>query len=202
MVKYRCNFCGKGDIPTQAGLKVHIRLSKAGCREAMERQINRSLSPADDSICIPRRRHTSPSPTSTDENGVSTDAADLDDVPYDDFVPLPRHNESPELETTGNEHQWARKPRIEDVEDEETYLRYAREFPTPAEEFGDAKTVFKEIFDDQKKKKESPWGPFADKDEWELARWLAKNVNQRATEEFLKMSGVSFIYFSNCRRKN
>lgn len=206
MVKYRCNFCGKRDIPTQAGLKVHIRLSKAGCREAMERQINRSLSP--EAICIPRRRHTSPSPTSTDENGmpIQADAADLPvgDVPYDDFppfVPSPSHDESPEPGTTGNEHQWA---RIENVEDKEIYpgIRYARDFPTPAEELGDAKTVFEEIFYDQKEKKESPWGPFADKDEWELARWLAKNVNQRATEEFLKMSGVSFIYFSNCRRKN
>ena len=196
MVKYRCNFCGKG-LPTKVGLKVHIRLSKGGCREAMERQINRSLSPADldDAMRIPQRRQTSP--TSTDEN------ADLGNELYNNFppfVPSPRHDESPELEATGNDYQYKRATGDE-AEDEETYMRYAREFPTPAEELRDAKTIFEEIFEDQKGKNESPWAPFIDKDEWELARWLAKNVNQRATEEFLKMTGVSFIYFSNCCRK-
>jgi hypothetical protein len=190
MVTYKCNFCGKRDIPTQAGLKVHIRLSKAGCQEAMEREINRSLSPADEAVHIPQRRHTK------DDDGVP---AELGDVSYYNdtpppFVPSPRHNVSPEPETTENKHQ-SQRARVEEVEDEETYQRYARDFPTPADELGDAKTVFEEIFDNQKEKNESPWAPFADKDEWELARWLAKNVNQRATEEFLKMSGVSFIYF-------
>ena len=79
------------------------------------------------------------------------------------------------------------------MEDEETYPRYAKEFPTSAEELGEAKTAFEYIFEDQRAKDELPWAPFADKEEWELARWLAKNVNQRATEEFLKMSGVSII---------
>jgi len=80
---------------------------------------------------------------------------------------------------------------VEEVEDEETYPRYVKEFPTRAEELGDGKMAFEEIFEEQKAKGESPWAPFADKDEWELARWLVKNVNQRATEEFLKMPGVS-----------
>jgi hypothetical protein len=73
------------------------------------------------------------------------------------------------------------------------YPRYAKEFPTSAEELGEVKTAFKDIFKDQKAKYKLLWAPFADKKEWELARWLAKNVNQRATEEFLKMSGVSII---------
>ena len=47
-----------------------------------------------------------------------------------------------------------------------------------AEEFGDGKTAFEEIFGEQRVKGESPWAPFADKNEWELARWLVKNVNQ------------------------
>ena len=79
---------------------------------------------------------------------------DLGDVSYDDlpsFVPSPRHSEPPELETTGNEYQseWARG---DDVEDEETYLRFAKEFPTPAEELGKAKTIFKIILEEQKER--------------------------------------------------
>ena len=198
MVKYKCNFCGKGGIPTKAGLKVHIQLSKAGCQEAMERQINWSLSP-DEVIHIPQRQHTSPTPIN--KNRVSND---LGDVSYDDlpsFVPSPRHSEPPKLKTTGNKYQseWARG---DDVEDEEKYLRFAKEFPTPAEELGEAKTIFKKIIlEEQKERNESPWTPFADKDKWELARWLAKNFNQKAMEEFLKLSGVSFIYFPIAAKK-
>lgn len=152
----------------------------------MDRQIDRSLSPAEEAKHIPQRRTT---PTSMDENAGLGDRPDPSDVPYNDFQPSPRHHdESPELETTWNE--WARG---NEEEDKGTYLRYAREFPTQAEELGDAKTIFEEIFEKQKEENELPWAPFADKDEWELARWLAKNVNQQATEEFLKMSGVSLI---------
>jgi hypothetical protein len=79
------------------------------------------------------------------------------------------------------------------VEDEEMYPRYAKEFPTSAEELGEAKTAFEDIFEDQRAKHESLWAPFADKEEWDLARWLAKNINQQATEEFLKILGVSII---------
>jgi len=179
MGKYKCNFCGKADIPTQAGLKVHIQLSKAGCREAMERQMNRSLSPESDSATtIPARQ----------DNSYGSNDTPVDELPP--FVPSPRHIDSPEPEPTGNVHQ-SKRARVEDVEDEDNYNRYARDFPTPTEEFGEAKTTFEEIFEEQRAKGESPWTPFADKDEWELARWLVKNANQRATEEFLKMPGVS-----------
>jgi hypothetical protein len=95
-------------------------------------------------------------------------------------------------EPAENQHQ-SKRARVEEVDDEETYPRYAKEFPTSAKVFGDGKTAFEEIFREQTAKGESPWAPFADKDEWELARWLVKNVNQRATEEFLKNPGVSVV---------
>jgi hypothetical protein len=37
----------------------------------------------------------------------------------------------------------------------------------------------------------SEFSPFQDSDEWELARWLSKNVNQSATEEYLDLPTVS-----------
>jgi len=122
------------------------------------------------------------------DNSYSSNDTPVDELPP--FVPSPRHIDSPEPELTGNVHQ-SKRARVEDVEDEDNYNRYARDFPTPTEEFGEAKTTFEEIFEEQRAKGESPWTPFADKDEWELARWLVKNANQRATEEFLKMPGVS-----------
>ena len=187
MVSYKCNFCGKADIPTQAGLKVHIQLLKAGCREAMEKQRNWSLSPDADVTAGPARRDDIRPPSDFDD--VPMDVL-FDDIPS--FVPPPRHADSAEPEPAEYDHQ-SKRARAEEVEDEETYPRYAKEFPTSAEELGEAKTAFEYIFEDQRAKDELPWAPFADKEEWELARWLAKNVNQRATEEFLKMSGVSII---------
>src|ERR1700692_663721 len=161
----------------------------------MERQTNRSLSPTDEATHIPRRQHNNS--ISEDNNGVPADLGDTSFDEFPPFVPSPRHGKSPKLEMTENEHQskWA---RVEEVEDEETYPRYAREFSTSAEELGDGKIVFEEIFKDQRANDESQWAPIANKDEWELARWLAKNVNQQASEEFLKMSGVSFVNFSDC----
>jgi hypothetical protein len=118
------------------------------------------------------------------------DHADMLDEDFEPFVPSSKHIDSPEPEPAENQHQ-SKRARVEEVEDEETYPRYVKEFPTRAEELGDGKMAFEEIFEDQSAKGESPWAPFTDKDEWELARWLVKNVNQRATEEFLKMPGVS-----------
>jgi hypothetical protein len=39
--------------------------------------------------------------------------------------------------------------------------------------------------------------PFLDEEEWDLARWLMKNVTQMATEEFLKMKGVRHNFDSD-----
>jgi len=38
-----------------------------------------------------------------------------------------------------------------------------------------------------------PYAPFTDHKEWALAQWLIKNVNQQATEEFLKLPIMSFL---------
>lgn len=37
------------------------------------------------------------------------------------------------------------------------------------------------------------WGPFADGDEWDLAKWLLKNVGQTQTDKFLKLGIVSVV---------
>ena len=174
MVKYKCNFCGKADIPTQAGLKVHIQLSKAGCWEAMERQTNWSLLPENDTPTTWVRWDND---QTNDSNDASVDHGDVFYNGFSPFIPSPRHIDLPKPELAENQHQ-SKRARVEEVEDEETYPRYAKEFPTSAEELGDGKTAFEGIFEEQMFKGKAPWAPFANKDEWELARWLAKNVNQ------------------------
>jgi hypothetical protein len=63
-------------------------------------------------------------------------------------------------------------------------------FTGAAEELGEGKTLFEEIRKTQEAMCEPPMAPFLDEEEWELVRWLVKNVTKTATDEFLKMKGV------------
>ncbi|KAG1877204.1 hypothetical protein F4604DRAFT_1880466 [Suillus subluteus] len=50
--------------------------------------------------------------------------------------------------------------------------------------------AFEEIQEDQINMglEANPWVPFCNEEEWGLAKWLAKRVNQKATDEFLKLA--------------
>ncbi|KDQ62841.1 hypothetical protein JAAARDRAFT_104347, partial [Jaapia argillacea MUCL 33604] len=39
----------------------------------------------------------------------------------------------------------------------------------------------------------SPWGPFEDQEEWELAQWLVRNVGHNQTDKFLKLLIVNLF---------
>ncbi|KAJ7868958.1 hypothetical protein B0H14DRAFT_3107217 [Mycena olivaceomarginata] len=53
-------------------------------------------------------------------------------------------------------------------------------------------TLFQRMRAEQVASGDSKFAPFVDGDEWDLARWLSKNVNQTATDEYLKLSILSF----------
>ncbi len=52
------------------------------------------------------------------------------------------------------------------------------------------KTSFEKIHDEQILTGAEVLGPFKDDEEWELAKWLIKNVGHTAAEEFLKLPMV------------
>ena len=81
---------------------------------------------------------------------------------------------------------------VEEVDDEEVggCCRWAQEFNGTAEEFREGKTIFEQMRERQEAMCKPPVAPFVDENEWDLARWLMKNVTQTATDEFLKMKGV------------
>ncbi|KAJ7646426.1 hypothetical protein DFH06DRAFT_926842, partial [Mycena polygramma] len=56
---------------------------------------------------------------------------------------------------------------------------------------GQGKTDFELIRDKEVLTPGVVLGPFRDDDEWQLAKWLIKNVGHTATEEFLKLSIIS-----------
>ena len=59
--------------------------------------------------------------------------------------------------------------------------------------WGQCKSLFECLDEEQKKVGGSRWGPFEDKDEWQLAEWLIRNVGQKKTDTFLKLPIVSFF---------
>jgi hypothetical protein len=58
---------------------------------------------------------------------------------------------------------------------------------------GSEKTKFEKIREDQKLEGLEPEAPFADEEEWELVKWLMKNVGQTKADDFLKLPIVSIL---------
>ncbi|KAJ6549168.1 hypothetical protein B0H10DRAFT_2243035 [Mycena sp. CBHHK59/15] len=72
-------------------------------------------------------------------------------------------------------------------EDDEPFEDCFDEARKPGASYGPSKTVFERIRDDQVLTGCEVLGPFADEEEWELAKWLIKNVGHNQTEAFLKL---------------
>lgn len=73
------------------------------------------------------------------------------------------------------------------------FPHYAEEFTSApvTEILGIGSTTFERMQQVQDASGGSTHAPFANQGEWELAQWLIKNVNQHATDEFLKLLVVS-----------
>ncbi len=69
---------------------------------------------------------------------------------------------------------------------------WVHDFPKPAGvPKAKGKSEFEEIEELARKIGWGKWGPFEDKGDWELARWLFKNTNQTKINEFLSMEKVN-----------
>ncbi|KAI6040960.1 hypothetical protein EDC04DRAFT_2879042 [Pisolithus marmoratus] len=62
---------------------------------------------------------------------------------------------------------------------------------------GKGETAFEKMKETQDGLGGSVYSPFEDREEWELAQWLINNVNQQATDDFLKLQVVGDHYGSN-----
>ena len=134
-----------------------------------------------------------PSSTDTNQPGLvhsePIDGGLTDDFDLPPFIPSLRRDRSPEPEPVESDHQ-SKRARVEEVEDEEAYPQYAQDFPISPKLLVMGQTLFKVICKDQQNKGQTPWAPFEDQEDWELARWLTQNVTQTAAKEFLMMKGV------------
>ncbi|KAJ8079817.1 hypothetical protein PM082_016639 [Marasmius tenuissimus] len=80
---------------------------------------------------------------------------------------------------------------VKDVPDEEVFIDMFPREKEAGKTFGQGTTAFQQIRDEQVLRGDEIYGPFEDEAEWELAKWLIKNVGHNATEEFLDLPIVS-----------
>ena len=85
-----------------------------------------------------------------------------------------------------------RYPHVEDtgIFSEDFFKPWIESFPEQKQAgatFGEARHLFEVIHDEQVLCGDEIWGPFENEEEWELAKWLIKNVGHNQTEEFLKL---------------
>ncbi|KAJ7250083.1 hypothetical protein B0H12DRAFT_1234544 [Mycena haematopus] len=111
----------------------------------------------------------------------------------DNFIPAPRQDTPPPPERI----QQSRRATVEEVLDEDDPQNFQR-FVEPYEDeeshraaagrpLRRGETLFERTRAQQQTEGASEFSPFQGSDEWELARWLSKNVTQSATDEYLKL---------------
>ena len=81
----------------------------------------------------------------------------------------------------------------EDVGADQSQTRYRVSYPGDytAEILGKGKTRFQRWQEEKKSKGENDWAPFENQKEWDLARWLMRNVGQKSIDEYLKLPIIS-----------
>ncbi|KAI0685467.1 hypothetical protein BC835DRAFT_1309994 [Cytidiella melzeri] len=53
--------------------------------------------------------------------------------------------------------------------------------------YSEAKPLFQCVLEQQKREQKHIHGPFGNQEEWDLAKWLVRNVCQNDTDEFLRL---------------
>ena len=132
---------------------------------------------------------------SNDESLTNNDDAV---VPGNNFVSWSTHAQSPTADNIFPSPK-AKRARVEEVDDDDapTVGRYTEEYPGQvADALGKDKTKFEKIHDDQSMEGMKPHAPFTDEEEWELVKWLMKNVGQTKVNDSMKLPIVSDSFLS------
>ncbi|KAJ6603507.1 Zn-finger domain-containing protein [Mycena vulgaris] len=193
MPSFRCPYCSKG-VPTRAGVKHHITKSRACHREWQKTLAGDTSFTVDHEEAELRVDEAEDEPAPCTPSPVPSD--DDDDDPMgvaDKFVPSAQ--EAPE--EPGLAPPRSRRATVEEVMDEDDPQKFAR-FVEPYEDEKSGRppagrplrrgeTLFQHMRARQEAAGATKFAPFQDGDEWDLARWLSKNVSQIATDEYLEL---------------
>jgi hypothetical protein len=180
--KPRCSFCLK-ELSKAKDVQLHITNTQK-CRAARTAQ-NRVI----------QRRSATPflervnDPNPPDLEPMMVDPAD-GIVGRDDADYIPRER----LEADDDMAPY--QPQLEE-EVEDAPGRYAEDYNQEhvAHVLRKSQSAFETLKEDQKNAglAEKPWAPFEDEGEWELARFLVKEVSQTAANKYLKLAIVSAV---------
>ncbi|KAJ7690982.1 hypothetical protein B0H17DRAFT_1179726 [Mycena rosella] len=184
---FRCQYCSRA-LPTRAGVSRHVANTPA-CREKWTQNLGAITVARDEAEIRPETPEVQPQ--------VADDMDDPMNSPMeraDNFVPPPRAESPPPPELAPQ----SRRATVEEVLDEDDpqyFRRFVEAFPGDEEDHTSAagiplrpgETLFERMRREQETTGDSKFAPFAGGDEWDLARWLSKNVSQTATDEYLQL---------------
>ncbi|KAJ7686294.1 hypothetical protein B0H17DRAFT_1181238 [Mycena rosella] len=184
---FRCQYCSRA-LPTRAGVSRHVANTPA-CREKWTQNLGAITVARDEAEIRPETPEVQPQ--------VADDMDDPMNSPMeraDNFVPPPRAESPPPPELAPQ----SRRATVEEVLDEDDpqyFRRFVEAFPGDEEDHTSAagiplrpgETLFERMRREQETMGDSKFAPFAGGDEWDLARWLSKNVSQTATDEYLQL---------------
>ncbi|KAJ7855999.1 Zn-finger domain-containing protein [Mycena leptocephala] len=188
--EFRCQYCAR-PLKNSAGVKRHIA-NTAACREKWAQALG--------AITVNREEVDGPSPPTPEPSRPPSPAQSIasDDDPMgagDEFIPPPRV-ESPPLPDPVPQSRRATVEEVMDEDDPQNLSRFVEAFPGENAEEGESEagkplrrgeTLFERMRKEQEREGDSKFAPFTSGDEWDLARWLSKNVSQTATEEYLNL---------------
>ncbi|KAJ7719204.1 hypothetical protein B0H16DRAFT_1253978, partial [Mycena metata] len=183
----QCEYC---KVPfADSSAVIRHQAHHSGCKKKRDEFIKTNLL-----VRRRRRRSTRPAEAPGEDHApqahMDVDTRPLDfDVSMEEFE---QPEDEPEVEMPDIDAQEP-VPRMVDVPDEED-MWYTRTFPESkkaGKAYGNSKTSFEKIRDEQILTGSEILGPFADEEEWELAKWLIKNVGHNKTESFLKLPIVT-----------
>jgi hypothetical protein len=181
----RCPYCSKA-LPNQNGVRLHVSATLP-CNKAWKKQFSQTKAKPSKRLPLKTPDEDYPSSPWSRPNSPTNDEmdtiADNFHLPWSTVAPSESIGEEPpSLSLQANNVE------VEDVRGLRFSLPYPRSIANPV---GFQKTRFEKQRDHDLMNGKQPWQPFSSQDEWELARWLINNVNQKATDKYLKLPIVS-----------
>ncbi|PIL32079.1 hypothetical protein GSI_06784 [Ganoderma sinense ZZ0214-1] len=194
--RYQCSYCQKSRFLSRAGLRSHITQTP-DCRQAQRLEWEHTRAAL---------------PDSSGEQGGTAGGNPALDAPADPDISMQEENQDPaagdwnmdDSDAPSRNQQGADPPAphpvagpgrvtVEEVEDEEPgglpKRPWIGEFPRAvASILRKAKTIFEELRDSKRSKREDNFAPFANREEWELAAFLMRSgMSQEQIEDYLTL---------------
>ena len=194
-----CEFCGKGPFPSTSALNKHTRHS-VNCNNAAHQKWGRYATNlwknAPGHSNNEGHPPTSPPILEDDEIRDRLDMTLEDDLQLEGDLLITRGPQPENPPDTGI--QLDQPGSVRDNEPESTY--FIENFPEDlgaGAAWGEDVPFFEKLWREQQENGSSLWGPFEDQVEWDLAKWLIRNVGHKQINAFLNLHIVSSRHFVN-----